>query len=150
LFIAVLLGASLLAFSQDTDQLRQRNSNQQHGIALSGYDPVAYFTVGQALRGRPELACTFHGLTYYFATASNRALFVKQPDQYEPQYGGWCAYAMGKNGTKVEVDPQTFKIVDGKLFLFYNKFFNNTLKTWNQDEQQLRSRADANWKKLNH
>ncbi|HZE82850.1 MAG TPA: YHS domain protein, partial [Puia sp.] len=69
---------------------------------------------------------------------------------YEPQYGGWCAYAMGKDGSKVEVDPGTFKIVNGKLFLFYNRFFNNTLKTWNKDEDHLHKNADNNWQKLTH
>ena len=63
--------------------------------------------------------------------------FASNPAKYEPQYGGWCAYAMGHDGSKVEVDPETFKIINGKLFLFYNRFFNNTLKTWNQDESKL-------------
>ena len=74
----------------------------------------------------------------------------KNPLNYEPQYGGWCAYAMGKDGSKVEVDPETFKIIDGKLYLYYNKFFNNTLKSWNKDETNLKSRADLNWKKFYH
>ncbi len=65
---------------------------------------------------------------------------------YEPQYGGWCAYAMGNSGEKVEVDPETYKIVDGKLYLFYNKYFTNTLKSWNKDEAKLKSKADESWK----
>ena len=86
-------------------------------------------------------------MTYNFASASDKDAFVKNPAGYEPQYGGWCAYAMGATGEKVEVDPETFKIIDGKLYLFYNAYFNNTLKTWNKDETNLKKKADTNWKK---
>ena len=67
---------------------------------------------------------------------------------YEPQYGGWCAYAMGTSGEKVKVDPETFKIIDGRLFLFYNAFFNNTLNSWNKDEKNYHTKADQNWKTI--
>jgi hypothetical protein len=60
----------------------------------------------------------------------------------EPAYGGWCAYAMGSTGEKVSVDPKTFKIVNGRLNLFYNRFFNNTLDDWNKDEVNLKKKAD--------
>ena len=74
--------------------------------------------------------------------------FAKNPAGFEPQYGGWCAYAMGSSGEKVEINPETFKIVEGKLYLFYNAFFNNTLKSWNKEEAQLKAKADSNWKKI--
>ena len=73
--------------------------------------------------------------------------FKKDPTKYEPQYGGWCAYAMGAKGEKVEINPETFKIVDGKLYLFYNRFFSNTLTDWNKDEAHLKKQADVNWQK---
>ena len=91
---------------------------------------------------------TFLGVTYQFATDMNRSAFKDHPEKYEPQYGGWCAFAMGDYGKKVEVDPETFKIVDGKLYLFYNAYFNNTLKSWNKNEKQLKSNADINWSNL--
>ncbi len=75
-------------------------------------------------------------------------MFAANPTRFEPQYGGWCAYAMGASGDKVDVDPETFKIVNDKLYLFYNKFFNNTLKSWNKDESNLKSKADVNWTKF--
>ena len=75
-------------------------------------------------------------------------MFLKTPSNYEPQYGGWCAYAMGAKGTKVEIDPETFKIKDGKLFLFYHKLFTNTLLSWNKDEDNLNREADKNWKSI--
>ena len=80
----------------------------------------------------------------------NKEEFKKNPAAYEPQYGGWCAYAMGKDGDKVSIDPETFKIVNGKLYLFYNRAFNNTLKSWNKDEPTLKTKADANWQKIFH
>ena len=108
---------------------------------------MAYFTMVR-LKRKSAFSSSYHGVSYHFVSAANRDLFQANPAKYEPQYGGWCAYAMGKDGTKVEVDPETFKIINGKLFLFYNRFFNNTLKTWNQDEAKLHAQADANWQKI--
>jgi YHS domain-containing protein len=102
------------------------------------------------MKGVKKFAVVYEGVTYYFASPENKEEFKKNPAKYEPQYGGWCAFAMGKDGTKVEVDPGTFKILNGKLFLFYNQFFNNTLKSWNKDEANLHQHADANWQKFTH
>jgi YHS domain-containing protein len=134
------------AFSQEA--LRKKHLNLDDGIAIQGYDPVAYFKQNKAVKGSKDLAIYYQGATYYFSSAANKEDFKKEPQRYEPEYGGWCAYAMGAKGEKVVIDPGTFKIVNGKLYLFYNKFFNNTLKDWNKDENQLRTKADANWQKL--
>jgi YHS domain-containing protein len=134
-------------YAQDIN--RKKNFNvDQDGLALGGYDPVAYFKQNKAIKGSRSWAVLHQGITYYFSSVENKDAFKKNPSAYEPAYGGWCAYAMGKNGEKVDVDPQTFKIVDGKLYLFYNRFFNNTLKLWNKEEATLKSRADINWKKF--
>jgi YHS domain-containing protein len=117
-------------------------------LALEGYDPVAYFKEKKAVEGKPAITADHQGVTYRFATTANKNLFVSSPSSYIPQYGGWCAYAMGAKGEKVGVDPETFKIVDGKLYLFYNKFFNNTLDSWNKNEVGLKASADKNWNKL--
>ena len=99
----------------------------------------------------PKIFATGHeGITYYFASAANRDEFRKTPAKYEPAYGGWCASAMGASGAKVTVDPKTFRIVNGKLNLFFNRFFNNTLDDWNKDEANLKRKADANWQKAFH
>lgn len=134
-------------FSQ-TDVFRKKQYNLDDGVAIKGYDPVAYFTIGKAEKGKPAFSSSYHGVNYHFANAGDLNSFQANPEKYEPQYGGWCAYAMGHDGSKVEVDPETFKIIDGKLFLFYNRFFNNTLKTWNQDESRLHTKADENWQKI--
>jgi YHS domain-containing protein len=139
-----------LATAQDATVLRKKTYNLEKGIAIQGYDPVAYFTGGKPVKGSKDLAVAFQGATYYFSSAENKEAFKKNPSKYEPQYGGWCAYAMGNDGSKVEIDPETFKIIDNKLYLYYNKYFNNTLKSWNKDEANLKSHADANWQKIYH
>ena len=122
--------------------------NLENKIAIQGYDPVAYFKQSKAIKGKKEIATTYQGVIYYFSSQSNKDAFTKNSAIYEPQFGGWCAYAMGSSGDKVEIDPETFKILDGKLYLFYNAYFNNTLKSWNKDEVNLKKKADANWKKI--
>lgn len=130
--------------AQTDDRQKQFNLDDHH-VAIQGYDPVAYFTTGKAIEGKENLKADHQGVTYHFASKEDRDAFLANASKYEPQYGGWCAYAMGAKGEKVEVDPETFKIVNGKLYLFYNKFFNNTLKSWNKDEANLKSKADKNW-----
>jgi YHS domain-containing protein len=137
-------------YAQDQSGLRKKQFNLNDGIAVSGYDPVAYFTLNKAVKGSKENAVAYEGVTYYFSSAANKEEFKKNPAKYEPEYGGWCSYAMGAKGEKVEIDPKTFKIVNGKLNLFYNKFFNNTLTDWNKDEANLKKKADANWAKTFH
>ena len=146
-FSLLFLLAGLSSFSQ-TDAFRLKQFNLDDGVAIKGYDPVAYFTQNKAVKGKKEFSYSSHGVVYHFASGADQQLFQANPAKYEPQYGGWCAYAMGHDGSKVEVDPETFKIINGKLFLFYNRFFNNTLKSWNQDESKLHAQADANWQKI--
>ncbi len=144
LFLIVL---STSVFGQSAAK-RLAEYNLDKKVAIQGYDPVAYFTMKKAVKGKSNLASSYEGVTYYFSSQANKDLFLKNPTSYEPQYGGWCAYAMGSSAEKVEVDPETFKIVDGKLHLFYNAYFNNTLKSWNKDEVNLKAKADLNWKKI--
>lgn len=137
---------SLTTFSQ-TAAKRLKEFNLENKVAIQGYDPVAYFTLKKAVKGKAAFATTYEGVIYYFSTQAHKDLFLKNPSSYEPQYGGWCAFAMGDYGEKVEINPETFKIIEGKLYLFYNAFFNNTLKSWNKDETNLKRKADNNWKK---
>lgn len=144
LFVALLTATT---FAQ-TVAKRTTEFNLENKVAIQGYDPVTYFTQKKAVKGKTTITAAYEGVIYNFATQADKDLFLKNPTQYEPQYGGWCSYAMGATGDKVEVDPETFKIVDGKLNLFYNAFFNNTLKSWNKDETKLKAKADSNWKKI--
>lgn len=146
LFLVAALVIHFAALAQTAVQ-RKAHFNLENKVGIQGYDPVAYFKQGKAVNGKKEIAASYEGVTYYFATTADKETFVKNPTAYEPQYGGWCAYAMGSYGDKVEINPETFKITDGKLYLFYNKFFKNTLKDWNKDETNLKRKADATWKK---
>lgn len=138
---------SIASFSQN-DAKRIAQYNLENKVAVQGYDPVAYFKQNKAIKGKNNLTTSYMGVTYKFSSAENKDIFIKNPTAYEPQFGGWCAFAMGDSGDKVDVNPETFKIIDGKLYLFYNAFFNNTLKSWNKDEQNLKAKAENNWKKI--
>jgi YHS domain-containing protein len=148
LILFLALGTGIASAQGQADIRKKQYNLEKGGLAISGYDPVAYFTSQKAVEGSSDIALTNEGATYHFSTAQNRDLFKANPAKYEPQYGGWCAYAMGANGEKVDVDPGTFKLVNGKLYLFYNKFFNNTKKSWNKDEANLKAKADVNWAKF--
>jgi len=150
LFLLSAISFLWIATFAQADKTTQRQANfnvASKQLGIKGYDPVAYFTEGKAKEGKASFTVSYQGINYYFESAANRDLFKANPAKYEPQYGGWCAYAMGNDGSKVEVDPETFKIVNGKLYLFYNKFFNNTKKSWDKDEARLMKNADANWAK---
>lgn len=144
--LTILTLLTFAGFSQDAST-RKKEFLLDKGLAISGYDPTGYFS-GKAQKGKKEFAYTHQGVNYQFANANNLETFKMNPSKYEPQYGGWCAYAMGANGEKVKVNPETFKIVNGKLYLFYHPFFTNTLTDWNKDENALKAKADLNWSKF--
>jgi YHS domain-containing protein len=147
-FFVLIIALVTMSVSAQTVSIRTSGFNLENKIAIQGYDPVAYFKQNKAIKGKKELIAAYEGVIYQFSSVSNKELFVKNASAYEPQYGGWCAYAMGSAGEKVEINPETFKIIDGKLYLFYNAYFSNTLKSWNKDEISLKAKADSNWKKI--
>jgi YHS domain-containing protein len=145
LFSFVLLLSLADVTAQSTTRVREFNLSK--GIAIGGYDPVSYFD-GKPVPGRVDQEYEYLGVRYRFSSSKNLTRFKEAPDKYEPAYGGWCAYAMGESGEKVKIDPLTYKILNGRLYLFYNFWGNNTLQDWNKDEQQLKQAADRNWKKF--
>ena len=122
--------------------------NVENGLALEGMDPTSYFLQPKPQKGKKEFAVSDQGVLYLFSNQKNKDQFLSNPSKYKPEYGGWCAYAMGAKGEKVSVDPYTYKLINNKLYLFYNQFFNNTLKDWNKDQDNLMRQADLNWKKI--
>ena len=141
--LATLL--SLVVIAQPEEAERRRNFNTNNGIALREFDPVSYFNSSRPLKGTSKFYTHHKGITYYFANAENVEEFKKTPDKYEPAYGGWCAYTVASTGERVKVNPVTFKIVDGKLYLFYNFDSDNRLLKWNRAEKKLIAAADKNW-----
>lgn len=116
------------------------------GVAIQGYDPVSYF-LDHPVLGNPKITSTYAGAIYYFANAENQAQFDAKPEKYIPQYGGFCAVAVSE-GKLVPVDPETYQVTDGKLYLFYNGEFGNTKPQWEADEETLKAHADAQWATL--
>lgn len=115
---------------------------------INGHDPVSYHTENKALKGTNQQSYIYDGIKILFTSKRNKELFIVNPKKYMPAYNGWCAFAMARNGKLVSVNPKTFKIIDGKLYLFFNKFWMNTLKKWNEqgDATQIQS-ANKLWKK---
>jgi hypothetical protein len=133
--------------AQSKNNIKSNNVDSKN-VAAQGYDVVAYFKINKATKGNKTISIIKDSITYFFSTEENKNTFIANPNKYIPKYGGWCAYAMGKDGSKVEIDPATFKITNGELFLFYNKNFTNTLKLWDKDENNLKTKADQNWGKV--
>jgi YHS domain-containing protein len=144
--LLILLWCCSFCSTAQTTSLRQKHFNLKNNIALEGYDLVSYFE-GKPIEGKKQFTYQHQGITYLFNSVTNRSKFMTNPDKYEPAYGGWCAFAMGQTGEKVKIDPETYKILDGKLYLFYNFWGNNTLEDWNEREMKLKESADSNWKK---
>jgi YHS domain-containing protein len=114
------------------------------GLAIDGYDPVAYFTERKPVKGSAEFTVEFGGAKYRFASAANRDLFAKDPAKYAPQYGAFCAYAVSK-GYTADTDPLAWKIVEGRLFLNYNAA---AQRKWEEDVPGNIVKGDANWPAL--
>ena len=138
---------ALLLFVAATAQLAALepiNKTLLGGVAVDGYDPVAYFTEGRPVEGRSEFSYRWRGATWRFASAANRDLFAAAPGKYAPQYGGYCAWAVAQ-GYAADADPEAWKIVEGKLYLNYNQ---KVMAQWREDVPGNISKADANWPRL--
>lgn len=146
LFIFCVLVQSL-QLSAQSHKIRIEHFNLNKTIGLQGYDPVSYFE-GKPKEGKSVINWTYKGVIYLFVNSENLERFRLTPDKFEPAYGGWCAYAMGEKGEKVKIDPETYKITEGRLYLFYNFWGNNTLSDWNKNEKKLKEAGDHNWKKI--
>ncbi len=111
------------------------------GLALKGYDPVAYFIEKKPVKGRTEFTAQHEGATYRFASAANRDAFNAAPAKYSPQYGGYCAFGAA-GGYKAPIEPDAWTVVDGKLYLNYNQ---SVRRQWSSDIPGYVRKADANW-----
>ena len=141
--------------SQSKDAAPARASVEHYNLgkralAIEGYDPVAYFEEGggEPEKGSKDITVAHRGVTYRFSSAENKKTFLASPERFEPEYGGWCAYAMA-DGKQVDVDPKSFLIEDGRLLLFYKGLFNDTRKKWRKEGgNELGPKADGNWTRI--
>ena len=111
------------------------------GVALQGYDAVAYFTDNRPVQGSPKLRSRYKGAIYQFASADHKAMFDAAPAKYEPQFGGYCGYAASINRLS-PIDPKIFQVLDGRLVLQHNQ---KAWNLWNEDVPANLSKADTNW-----
>lgn len=114
------------------------------GRAIRGTDPVAYFTEGRPVQGSADITYEWKGAEWRFASEEHRALFIADPEAYAPQYGGYCAWAVS-HGQTASTEPDAWEIVDGKLYLNYNK---DVQAQWVADRPAAFKRAEANWPKV--
>ena len=114
------------------------------GLAIKGYDPVAYFKARKPVKGSSSYAHTWHGAVWQFATEQNKQAFADDPEKYAPQYGGYCAYAVSSDSTAA-IDPKAWIVAAGKLYLFKDT---DTQAVWEQDMEGCIRRADVNWPRL--
>lgn len=145
--ISILILTLLLAMTTEAQVL----TNDQN-VANGGYDVVNYFTTNTAARGAKQFSTEHRGASYYFASQENMDTFKSNPTQYLPQFDGYCAFAVAKMNQKVPVDPETFRIDDGKLYVFFNDYYEgspfNTIVPWLQNEADMEKMAAENWKGL--
>lgn len=138
----------LIAFTTISSLSQQTDYNLKKGYAAEGYDVTEYFN-NNAVEGSTKYTTTYDGVKFKFVSQANLDMFKKSPEDFIPQYGGYCAYAIADKGKKVSVDPETFEIRDGKLYLFYNSWGTNTLEKWNEEgPEALRKKADIEWESV--
>ncbi|MCU4181761.1 YHS domain-containing (seleno)protein [Bosea sp. BH3] len=141
----LLSGAVLAAPAAQADTFRPVNTlGSPEGVAIRGYDPVAYFRDGGPRPGKPEFSATYGGAIWRFANSEHKALFEADPQRYLPAYGGFCAYGTSR-GYLVQIEPDAWSIVDGRLYLNYDL---GVRKTWLADTRRFIARANGNWPRL--
>lgn len=135
--ITLFLGLGDAASAQSKTLLNVDRS----GLAVQGYDVVAFFTDSKPVKGNPQFTSAHSGGTYQFASAEHKAAFDKEPAKYAPQFGGYCAYGVSK-GSLVNIEPDAFQVVGGRLLLQYDK---GIREKFNKDAPGNLGKADANW-----
>ncbi len=145
-FGLLLLAASSLAFAAAPYNTLKRGviSDTPTGIAINGYDTVAYFTDNKAVKGSEAHAYSWMGAKWQFASQQHLELFKATPEKFAPQYGGYCAYGVSQ-GYLVSIEPEQFTILDGKLYLNYD---GSVQKKWTKDPLGYNKVSDAKFSEL--
>jgi YHS domain-containing protein len=136
---AIFISAALFSF-----QAGEKVNKTSAGLAIKGYDAVAYFEDGKPVKGTQAYQFQWKGATWRFSSAGHRETFAKNPDRYAPQYGGFCAYGVSERH-KAPIDPEAWTIIDGKLYLNYDQ---QVREDWRKDTKVRIQKADQNWPKL--
>ena len=141
--VILFLSLSSVIVSQSIDY------NTKRGYVAEGFDVVAYFLESKPVEGKKDFTIDYDNVKFKFSSQENLTLFNSNPEKYIPQFGGYCAYVLAVKSKKVSINPETFEVRDGKLYLFYNKGKTNTLQFWlNEGAEELQVKADKNWQKF--
>ena len=146
-FITVIL-FFLTGLAQQSSLSVDHFNTDSENLVANGYDVVSYFTDSKPVKGKQTISTDFQGLLLYFSSHENKRKFLDDPEKYLPKYGGWCAYAIGNAGKKVDVDPFSYTIENGELYLFYKSYFNDTREKWIENHKDLKTKAENNWHKI--
>jgi YHS domain-containing protein len=141
-YISTLFIGSLLFIFSSLSVAGEQYTKRGH--AVSGYDPVAYFTIGEPTKGDKNISAEWNNSTWLFSTEKHKELFLANPEKYAPAYDGHCAFAAGI-GKKVSAKPTLWKIIDDRLFLNFSKSAN---KRWLDNPESYIKDGDENWKEL--
>jgi YHS domain-containing protein len=136
----LVLPVSCFMLSQEKDDVIYSTSMG----AIDGYDPVAYFNMGKAMKGNEDYSYIWNDAVWYFSSTENRDVFMKNPDKYAPEYGGYCAYAIAE-GKKVKVDPEQWSIINDRLFINYDE---KIQRKWMENKFEYIGKADKKWEEL--
>jgi YHS domain-containing protein len=122
------------------------NTGYFGNVAIKGYDPVSYFTDGRPTKGSPAFSYAWLGATWYFSSSRNRDAFASEPIRFAPQYGGFCALGTANEEASANIDPEAWRIVDGKLYLFAGK--EGLEEDFDARADDVIAKADVNWPEI--
>lgn len=143
MFLVALIGTVAVVFAACNSSERALGINtSSDGLALRGFDAVAYFAVDSAVKGNAKYEYAWNGAKWLFSTEENMKKFQANPEAYAPQFGGYCSFAVSE-GYTADGDPEAWKVVDGKLYLNYNK---QVREKWEKDQAERIEKGVANWK----
>jgi YHS domain-containing protein len=151
LVLAVLVAAATGLPRVSAAEASRRSYNLLgESVGLVGYDPVSYFPEGggKPVKGLISLSTELDGVTYRFATEAHKATFLKHPAKYVPAFGGWCTWAVAELGKRVDVDPESYVVKDGRLLVFYRDPALDTRAKFLENPEALLKKAEANWPAL--
>lgn len=149
LIFCILFFYSFVYNQQDDTDIGHFNNTSQKLVG-DGYDLVSYFSENKPVKGKSSISSQYQGLLFYFSSQENKDLFISDPTRYLPKYGGWCVYAIGDYAKKVDVDPLSYTIENGELYLFNKSYFNDTKEKWIKNHDVLKQSAEENWQKIIH
>jgi len=141
LFFALFIAAALAIGACSTVPSATTVNTDAAGSALKGYDAVAYFTINNAVKGDPRYEYVWNGAKWYFSSEENMMKFRERPEEFAPQFGGYCSYAVSE-GYTADGDPEAWKVVDGKLYLNYSQ---KVKEKWEQNQAERIEKGRKSW-----